>query len=114
VEYVNSLPFNFKVHRHEIIDTKIHYKKIADQYTIPKYILKKIAESHLPDEIVYRKKVGFPMPFDDIIMRDIKEWDFDEEIFLSTDISSFNGWKKFMLINLDTFIKEYRAYQQKV
>jgi asparagine synthase (glutamine-hydrolysing) len=27
-----------------------------------KYILKKIAEAFLPNEIVYRKKMGFPVP----------------------------------------------------
>ena len=28
-----------------------------------KHIVKKVAERYLPKEIIYRKKVGFPMPF---------------------------------------------------
>lgn len=29
---------------------------------IPKYLLKRIAEKYLPDDIIYRKKMGFPVP----------------------------------------------------
>jgi asparagine synthase (glutamine-hydrolysing) len=28
----------------------------------PKYILKKVAQNYLPNEIIFRRKVGFPVP----------------------------------------------------
>ena len=95
------------------VSEDILYKTIADKHVIAKFLLKRASEPYLPEVVIYRKKVPFPMPFDEI-MKNVHHWDLDEEIFLSTDISSFNGWKKFMLINLDIFIKEYREFQQKV
>ena len=35
------------------------YSEVLDT---PKYLLRKIANKYLPDEIVHRKKVGFPVP----------------------------------------------------
>lgn len=114
VNFVNSLPFTYKVswkngsppENH----TKIHYKDLADQYTIPKYILKKLAENYFPPEFIYRPKVAFPIPFENWLDH-INMWDLDSEVFTSTNISAFNAWHKFMLINLDFFVKEFRNYQ---
>ena len=36
--------------------------QISEVYDIPKYILKKTYENTLPKEIIYRKKMGFPVP----------------------------------------------------
>jgi len=59
VETVAALPSEFKIHKGE-----------------GKHLFKKIAESFLPDEIVYRKKMGFPVPtgswFQGILMSDIE------------------------------------------
>jgi len=63
----------------------------------------------LPHDIIYRPKYGFPVPFK-LWMEDIQEWDLDQEIFCGTDISGFTGWKKFMLINLDAFVKAFKKY----
>lgn len=45
VEYSTSLPDNFRLNGAQ-----------------GKYLLKKFAEKYLPDEIIYRKKKGFPVP----------------------------------------------------
>jgi len=45
--------------------------EIADEYDIPKYILKKVGEEYLPNEIVARKKMGFPMPLEKWFREDL-------------------------------------------
>jgi len=111
VNFVNSLPFDYKVHwkseEHKQRSQGMYFRDISEKMDIPKYILKKIAEKYLPSEIIYRPKYGFPVPFEKW-MSDIDQWDLDKDIFKYRDISKFNGWKKFMLINLDTFVKIFR------
>jgi asparagine synthase (glutamine-hydrolysing) len=38
---------------------------------VPKYLMKKLLKRHLPDELVYRKKWGFPAPIGDWLSRDL-------------------------------------------
>lgn len=68
VRYVyNNVPRCEKIKRN--YDEKITYNNYEDMSEIddiPKYCLKKIAEEILPNEIIYRKKVGFPVPIEDI------------------------------------------------
>ena len=42
--------------------TKLYAKAYSEQLDCPKYILKRVAEFYLPQNIVYRKKMGFPVP----------------------------------------------------
>lgn len=115
VNFVNSLPFKFKVHwkskEHERKAQNINFREISEKMDIPKYILKKIAEKFLPYKIVYRKKYGFPVPFENWF-KNLKKWPLNPEIFRTDDISNFNGWKKFMIINLNTFIEEFNKYKK--
>jgi len=115
VDFVNSLPFDFKVRwkskEHEKKSKNMYFREISEKMDIPKYILKKIAEKYLPHEIIYRSKKGFPVPFDKWF-GGLKEWPLNKEIFKSNNISSFNGWKKFMLINLNTFVEEFSKYKK--
>lgn len=114
VEYANSLPFDLKVRWKTGEEPKnlkdLTYIEISEQFDIPKYILKRAAEDYLPENIIYRKKVGFPVPFE-LWFENDKTWDLDERIFKTKDISSLSGWKKFMVINLDTFIKIFNEYR---
>ena len=115
VDYVNALPFDYKVRWKSDADKKkannVNFREVSEKYDIPKYILKKIAEKYLPEKIIYRPKYGFPVPFDKWFS-DLKEWPLDEKVFKSGDIGKFSGWKKFMLINLDTFIKEFKITER--
>lgn len=115
VNFVNSLPFEFKVHwkskKHEKEAQNMPFREISEKMDTPKYILKKIAEKYLPHKIIYRKKYGFPVPFDKWFAS-LKEWPLNPEIFKTNDISQFNGWKKFMIINLNTFIEEFNKYKR--
>jgi asparagine synthetase B (glutamine-hydrolysing) len=114
VNFVNSLPFEFRVRwkskKHETESQNMYFRDISEKMDIPKYILKKIAEKYLPHKIIYRPKYGFPVPFEKWF-KNLKKWSLDQEIFKTDDIGQFNGWKKFMIINLNTFIEEFKKYK---
>jgi len=114
VDYANSLPFEFKLAWKTEEDRKkarkMPFRAVSEKHDIPKFIIKKVAERYLPSKIIYRPKKGFPVPFQKWL-GELKEWDFDMNVFTSKDISKFNGWKKFMLINLDAFIKIFSHYR---
>ena len=117
VDYVNSLPFEYKVHwksaRDESEAQHMYFRDISERKDIPKYILKKLAERYLPHNAVYRPKCAFPVPFERWF-KNVAEWPLDEGIFRTSDISDLSGWKKFMIINLNTFIEEFKPYQRNV
>jgi asparagine synthase (glutamine-hydrolysing) len=46
---------------------------ISEEFDTPKWILKKAMEHVLPDEILYRKKVGFPVPLTDWIVSELAD-----------------------------------------
>lgn len=113
VKFVNSLPFDYKVRWKSEKDRKkaqtMYFRDISEKMDIPKYILKKVAERYLPDKIIYRRKYPFPVPFDNWF-KDLEKWSLNKEFFKTGNISGFNGWEKFMLINLNTFIGEFGEY----
>jgi asparagine synthetase B (glutamine-hydrolysing) len=113
VDFVNSLPFDYKVHWKspdaEIKAKTMYFREVSENLDIPKYILKCIAEKYLPREIIYRTKKGFPVPFNEWFF-DIETWNLESQVFKSNDISYLNGWKKFMAINLNTFINCFKPY----
>lgn len=114
VNFVNSLPFGYKLYwkskRHEKEAKNMYFRELSEKMDTPKYILKKVAEKYLPHKIIYRKKYGFSVPFDKWF-KNLKEWSLSKEIFKTNNISQFNGWKKFMIINLNTFIEEFNKYK---
>jgi asparagine synthase (glutamine-hydrolysing) len=55
----------------------------SEEYDTPKYILKKIAEKYLPNNILHRKKMGFPVP--------LNSW-FPELKERAEDILSNTNW----------------------
>ncbi|MBT5400138.1 asparagine synthase (glutamine-hydrolyzing) [bacterium] len=101
--------------------------QISETFDIPKYILKKTYEGIIPNSILYRKKIGFPVPINnwfgghlnkyakDILLsqeaknrgiyntENIKKWLDDNR--LSADHSS--SMKIWMLLNLELFNKAY-------
>ena len=101
--------------------------QISETFDIPKYILKKTYEGIIPNSILYRKKIGFPVLINnwfgghlneyakDILLsqeaqnrgiyntENIKQW-LDSNR-LSTDHSF--AMKIWMLLNLELFNKKY-------
>lgn len=68
VEFAFSIPNKYKLNWNSVEDQLLAKGKLADQssevHDTPKYILKKVGEKYLPDEVLYRKKMGFPVPLD--------------------------------------------------
>lgn len=61
-----NVPYNLKLHWKDEMkksgnhtDSSAKYSEVLD---IPKYLLRKIALKYLPEEIITRKKIGFPVP----------------------------------------------------
>ena len=101
--------------------------KISEVYDIPKYILKKSYEGIIPDEVLYRKKMGFPVPLNNWFGGHFNK--YAKEILLSDEakergiynIDNIEKWLKnnklstnhsfamkiWMLINLELFNKQY-------
>ena len=57
LEFAASLPGRYKVHGFKT-----------------KYILKKLLQARVPQEILNRKKVGFPVPYNSWLRSDLKTW----------------------------------------
>ena len=101
--------------------------EISEVYDTPKYILKKCYEGEIPNEVLYRKKVGFPVPLNkwfggnfrqyakDVLlsskansrkvfnMKNIKKW-IDKNDLGKSHADSMKIW---MLINLEIFFSKY-------
>lgn len=62
----SSVPYDLKLKWNDELSKKNAALKFASEYSevydTPKYILKKISESYLPKNIIYRRKMGFPVP----------------------------------------------------
>ncbi|MDT7828924.1 asparagine synthase (glutamine-hydrolyzing) [Pricia sp. S334] len=61
-----SIPYQLKLKWLDENSEKLAKGQTADQYSevldIPKYLLREVSYSYLPEEIIKRKKVGFPVP----------------------------------------------------
>jgi asparagine synthase (glutamine-hydrolysing) len=101
--------------------------QISEKYDIPKYILKKSAEDKLPKEILYRKKMGFPVPLNNWFGNEFNT--YAKSVLLDPSISqqgllnlkTIENWlsddklnrnhgfamKIWMLINISLFTKKY-------
>jgi len=68
VEHVFRLPFDAKLRwrskKHMEDARALASSQISETHDIPKYILKKIMNDKLPEGVVARKKMGFPVPMD--------------------------------------------------
>lgn len=57
---------------------KLHAGDISEKLDTPKYILKKAFEDRLSDNILYRKKMGFPMPLHLLFTKETRERNLSE------------------------------------
>jgi asparagine synthase (glutamine-hydrolysing) len=68
VEFAFTIPNKYKLKWNSKEDQEQAKTKLSDDISevndIPKYILKKVGEKYLPDDVLYRKKMGFPVPLD--------------------------------------------------
>jgi len=114
-DFVNSLPFDYKVRWKDGIDlaeaSKLPFRQISENYDIPKYILKLVAEKYLPKDIVYRNKIAFPVPYENWFAGD-NDITLNSDIFKIRDLSSLSGWKKFMLLNVNRLFEIFNEYRR--
>lgn len=67
IEFVyTQIPYDLKLHWNSAEAMQKAQNTTAKQYSevldCPKYVLKKVSEKYLPNDIIYRKKMGFPVP----------------------------------------------------
>ena len=92
IKYVNqNIPFDLKIKWNEDIDFDKNLMNNSEDYSekldTPKYILKKVAENHLDKEIIYRDKMGFPVPLNEYYPQMIQ---FVEKLLKKSSIFSFD------------------------
>jgi asparagine synthase (glutamine-hydrolysing) len=123
VEYVyenipNSLKLKWKDSKPPKTLSPADYSEV---YDIPKYPLKKVAEEFIPEDIIYRKKMGFPVPLNEWFNELLNEFDLKSKVFegiLSADEFNKNflvdlrkeprfGQSLWMLLNLQKFYNQY-------
>ncbi len=131
VEFAFTIPMKYKLKwntKEDQKNAKVQMSdKISEVYDIPKYILKKSYEDILPNSILYRKKMGFPVPLNDwfgghfndyakkiLLSKEAKErklYNIDNiEKWLNSDRLSTDhsfAMKIWMLINIELFMKRY-------
>lgn len=131
VEFAMSIPVKYKLRWNSLMDkakaANYNSDQISERFDTPKYILKKAFEKSLPKDVVWRKKMGFPVP--------VHKWfgekfnGFAKEILLDHKAKSrglYNGdylekglnnaslfedhkfgLKIWMMVNLELWMREY-------
>lgn len=134
VEFAFSIPNKYKLKWNSSEDQLLAKNKLADQssevHDTPKYILKKVGEKYLPDEVLYRKKMGFPVPLDkwlggsfadkartiladkNNIANQVIDTDFVLSLLDDKDIAKNHSlaMKIWMVLNLFAFCNAYESY----
>lgn len=87
VEFAASIPSKYKIKNRE-----------------GKYVLKKMMEGILPDEIIYRKKMGFPTPLKMMFQKELK--DYAHSLLLSDDTKLH---KFFKIERIRQLVEEHNA-----
>lgn len=128
IEFVNKMPFSYKIRWNDLKDKKkaikdnLSLEKISENMDTTKYILRKVYENYLPKEIIKRKKMGFPVPLDNWFKGDFKQYAikilndkktlnrniFNDKYLKSkkyiNELSGINIW---MMCNLELFLRKY-------
>ena len=131
VEFAFTIPLKYKLKWKSKSDKEstktLMSDKISENFDIPKYILKKAYEHMIPKEILYRKKMGFPVPLhkwfsgkfnsyakEILLSKEAKERGIYnikniEKCLNSEKLSTDHSFaiKIWMLINLEIFNKKY-------
>ena len=132
VEFVSRMPIKYKnrwknkLSRFQSIFSNSEI--ISEKYDIPKYILKHLAKGKIPESIIWRKKMGFPVPLDNWFNKGFKQYSREllldnnsktksflnqnrlEKLLSSEKLSSnydYDGKKLWMLMNLELFMRKY-------
>ncbi|TDP02434.1 asparagine synthase (glutamine-hydrolyzing) [Flavobacterium sp. 245] len=130
IEFAFSIPNHYKLKwtgDKTSLDTQLG-SEMAENSNVPKYILKKSYEDIIPNEILYRKKMGFPVPLNNWFGNDFKDLAYSKIIngylignkiinkdFFLELINNYEvignkediGMKIWMILNLELFLSDY-------
>lgn len=131
VELAFTIPLKYKLRWNSEVSKKksrvLMSDKISENYDIPKYILKQAYVGELPSKVLFRKKVGFPVPLNNWFGGSFNSYAKDillsekarqREIYNTDNISTWlardsiaekhgDAMKIWMLVNLELFLNEY-------
>lgn len=131
VEFVFSMPLKYKIRwkslLHKTMATVLNSDQISEVYDIPKYILRESFKHKLPEQIIARKKMGFPVPLHHWFGKEFnnytKEILLDAKVrqrgilntqVLEKELNETNNFKDnkfgikiFMLLNLELWCRQY-------
>ena len=96
-----NLLMKWRDERSEAQAQLLNSDQISENLDVPKYVLKEVGLKYLPANIVYRKKIGFPVP----LLQWMNSGHFD--ILLDELASSDNGLKNYFKV--DQLIQKTRA-----
>ena len=131
VEFAFTIPFKYKIKWNDLKDMEasklLMSDEISEVYNVPKSILKNAYKGVIPDNILFRKKIGFPVPLNEWFGGDFNS--YAKKILLSdaaknrkvynihnlqnllnSDRLAKNhslAMKIWMLINIELFTKSY-------
>ncbi|MHA1214086.1 MAG: asparagine synthase (glutamine-hydrolyzing) [Candidatus Hodarchaeales archaeon] len=128
VETVIGLPIKYKLKWKSLVSRLTSFRKTSDEisekYDIPKFLLKEAFKSYLPFDVLYRKKMGFPVPlgeffksgFSDIVHDYLLSPEsFTKEIFSQSKIKELvdnftgtweSGFLLWQLLNVEIWFRE--------
>jgi asparagine synthase (glutamine-hydrolysing) len=128
VEEIINIPTKYKLKWKSKLHNLSSLNKISDEISekldIPKYILKKAFEKELPNKILYRKKMGFPVPLENwkekFYKEELKEILLYDKTARERGIYNIEGIKKalsegkrnsprliWLLVSLELWLKNY-------
>jgi asparagine synthase (glutamine-hydrolysing) len=123
IEYVyKTIPNSLKLKwNKDLPPDEMKAEQYSEIYDTPKYPLKKVAEKYLPKKIIYRKKMGFPVPLDDWFSSLINQLDLSNGVYSNALKNTVNktvfiedlkkekryGQSLWMLLNLQKFYNMY-------
>jgi len=131
VEYISALPLKYKMawksKYNEEKARLLNSDQISEKHDNIKYLLKKVASQNLPEEIMNRKKMGFPVPLEKWFRG--KHEQMAKDLLLSSGSRSKNlynqkvvtdllnhkkeavkrnhGINIWMLVNIELWLREY-------
>ena len=130
VEYVNALPMKYKMKWKTLKLQKeaknLNSDQISENYDVTKYLLRECSKKHLPETIINRKKVGFPVPLqnwfsgpmkshakDVLLSRDAKSRNIFsrkkvKDLLKNIEANNQNGMTVWMLINVERWMEKNR------
>ena len=110
LEFINSLPFHFKIKWKSRLHKYLSYFSSSEKFTekndINKYLLRSCSEKYLPISTMNEKKLGFPLPMNEW-MKDKKV----QEIYLDHSTLNRGIFNKKTLIDLNNYNNKSKTNQ---